>query len=357
MKTNKLIILLMTAMITMPSLAAEKENISFKAMGLQNETPLNEDNQKRLALKIEQAVAYNNAGANTAQSQLFVICPEFVTTSSDVVNTGMRNIYVVRGELSLFSRNLIDDNTFATVVLSLEGSGKTEQDCYRVMINSIRGSNPQIARFISESQQRVIEYYEKIMPQVLAKAERQMNSLAYDDALVTLSIIPECVDGYYTVSELMSKAYTKILDRNADMTINSAKTLMLKKEYLSAIDTLATVDPMSSRYEEAWQLMTEARGKIDAAEKAEAEKKMQELEAARAQEEKDRQQQMQILQMEYDAQERDKEREYELAKMMISGQQAKKYADSQAQEKIETAKENDSSGTEFKAWFSNTFLK
>ena len=295
MKAKKLITLLFMALTAYPLSAAEKENISFKAMGLQNETPLNEDNQKRLTLKIEQAVAYNNAGANTAQSQLFVIYPEFVTTSSDVVNTGMRNIYVVRGELSLFSRNLMDDNTFATVVLPLEGSGKTEQDCYRVMINSIRGSNPQIARFISESQQRVIEYYERIMPQVLAKAERQMTALEYDDALVTLSIIPECVDGYYTVSELMSKAYAKILDRNADMAINEAKTLIVKKEYMQAIEVLSTIDPMSSKYDEAWQMIAEARTKIDAVEQAEAERRLQEIEAAKAQAEQEREQQMKIL--------------------------------------------------------------
>lgn len=357
MKAKKLITLLFMALTAYPLSAAEKENISFKAMGLQNETPLNEDNQKRLTLKIEQAVAYNNAGANTAQSQLFVIYPEFVTTSSDVVNTGMRNIYVVRGELSLFSRNLMDDNTFATVVLPLEGSGKTEQDCYRVMINSIRGSNPQIARFISESQQRVIEYYERIMPQVLAKAERQMTALEYDNALVTLSIIPECVDGYYTVSELMSKAYAKILDRNADMAINEAKTLIVKKEYMQAIEVLSTIDPMSSKYDEAWQMIAEARTKIDAVEQAEAERRLQEIEAAKAQAEQEREQQMKILQMEYEAQERDKERAYELTKIALSGQQAKEYADTQAQEKIQTAVENNTDGSDFKTWFTNTFLK
>lgn len=357
MKTGKLATLLLLAFTAMPMQATEKENISFKAMGLQSETPMNADNQKRLALKIEQAVAYNNAGANTAQSQLFVIYPEFVTTSSDVVNTGMRNIYVVRGELSLFSRNLMDDNTFATVVLPLEGSGKTEQDCYRVMINSIRGSNPQIARFITESQQRVIEYYERIMPQVLAKAEKQMSALAYDDALITLSIIPECVDGYYTVSELMSKAYVKILEHDADIKINNAKTLIAKKSYIPAIDTLATVDPMCSRYEEAWQMIANTRSKIDAAEKAEAERRMQEIEAARAEAREEREHQMQVLAMEYEAQERDKERAFELSKMVIAGQQAKAYADSRTQDKIQAAIDEESGEGEFKTWFTNTFLK
>lgn len=357
MKTRRLTTLLLAAFAAVSVQATEKENISFRALGLQGETPLNADNQKRLTLKIEQAVAYNNAGANTAQSQLFVIWPEFVTTTSDVVNTGMRNVYVVRGELSLFSRNLMDDNTFATVVLPLEGSGKSEQNCYRVMINSIRGSNPQIARFIAESQQRVIEYYERIMPQVLAKAERQMTALEYDDALVTLSIIPECVDGYLTVSELMGKAYAKVLDRDADIKINNAKALVVKKSYIPAIDTLATIDPMCSRYDEAWQMIADIRTKIDEAEKAAAEERIREIEAAKAAAKEEREAEMQKLAMEYEAQERDKERAHELMKMAISGREAKEYADVQARLKIEQAMDDEKSGTEFKTWFTNTFLK
>lgn len=357
---KRYILQVIISMTVFSAVATEKESISFSALGLQGDTPLNEENGKNLTVKLQQIIAYNNAGAKTSQSRLFVIYPEFVVTNSDIVNTGMRNIYVIRGELSLFSRNLTDDNTFSTVVLRLEGSGKSEQDCYRTMINSVKGSNPKVTGFIKESQQRVIEYYDRIMPQVLAKAQKQISSLEYEDALATLSIIPECVDEYMSVSELMSRTYMNMLDRDATLKINKAKLLVAKKEYLPAMDTLSTVDPLSNHYGEACSMIESATLGIQAAERAEAERRVKEMKMQREREDQIRRDNLELQKQKLSNDDKKDERVFELAKLSLAQKQAKEYADREAAKRIESVGvSNGSNGkiSGFKQWFVDNFLK
>lgn len=362
MKKTLLIIVCIALHLTLNAASG----ISFSAMPINEGSPLDDANAQRLNVKIEQIIAYNNVGARTSMSQLFVIQPEFVVTSSDMVNTGMRNLYVVRGELTLFSRNLIDGNTFSTVVLSLEGSGKSEQDSYRVMINSVRNNNPQVVKFVKESAQRVEEYYERILPQVLTKANMLVSGLNFEEALAVLSVIPECVEGYTTVSELMTTTFIKMLDRDATLLMNQAKSHMAKKEYNEVIDVLGGVDPLSTHYKASWEMILNAVSKIEAAERQAAEEKIAALKAAQAREDsirhdkmeleklklenqdKQHQREMELEKLNFENKDKQHQREIELEKMKITAERAKEFGDNKVSE---TAKEG------FKEWFSKNFLK
>ena len=70
---------------------------------------------RTLENKVNQIISRSCAGASIASSAAFAIRPEITITSSDVVSTGMRGVYVTRGELTLYAVGLLDNNTYSSV--------------------------------------------------------------------------------------------------------------------------------------------------------------------------------------------------------------------------------------------------
>ena len=245
--------------LSIMTLSAQESRIGFSVSMNDNPNGLTDEATVALTNKINQILARNNAGTSAASSILFSIRPELIFTQSNVVNTGMRQLYVERGELTLYATNRADGNIFASVSISTEGSDKSKDFAIRKMINRINISDVRITNFIRTAQSRIEEYYATITPSLIIKAEMLAKQKRYDEAVILLSTIPETVDNYATVAELMASYYTSKIDYTAEQDINRVDVLLVKGDIDSALDILANIEPLSTFSPKAKQIVASIR--------------------------------------------------------------------------------------------------
>jgi len=243
--------------------AQSEQGVGFSSWLKNPINEFNETNTKNLQIKVDQIIARNGAGSTSALSMLFVIYPEIIITRSDVIESGLKPLYVVRGELSLFAVNKADLSNYGSVVLSIEGNGNNEQDAIRAMLNKVQPTNPVFTRFIRNAQAKVVEYFTAQTPAILAKAKSLADRHQYDDALVLLSMIPECMDNYPMIAEQMSQIYLNLQDKVATTAIQEAKSKIALRDYPLALDVLLHVDPTSKYSKEAFDLIEQVKQVID----------------------------------------------------------------------------------------------
>ena len=238
---------------------------------------ITENLARSLENKVNQIISRSCAGASIASSAAFAIRPEVVISSQDVVSTGMRGVYVSRGELTLYAVGLLDNNTYASVRIPVEGSASNNaQAALNQMILRVNISDVRIARFIQTAQQKIEEFFAKNTPILIQKADALAKKSQYDEAVAVLSLIPESVDSYTTVAARISEYYTAQIDLEATAQLHEVDVLLAQDKKTEALDILAEINPLST-------LFLQAQAKInsvyqEAVEARKAVKEQQEME-------------------------------------------------------------------------------
>ena len=257
------------------------------------------DNVARtLENKVNQIISRNCAGASIASSAVFAVRPEVIITSSNIVNAGLRDVYAIRGEVTLFAVGLLDGNTYASVILPVEGHGNTEQIAINQMIQRINISDVRIVRFIQTAQQKIEEFFVENTPVLMQKAEVLAKKGQYEEAVAVLSLIPESVSSYETVAKRISEYYTAAIDIEAEKQMNEVDVLLVKGEIEDALDILAKIDPLSTYSPNAkekinrihQQMIAERQAAKEQSEIARTERALQRAEAEKRRIEEDQRQ-------------------------------------------------------------------
>lgn len=297
---------------------AQTPKIGFTTWIMNPSYCMDEANIKMLISKVDQIIARNNAGVTTASSVMFSICPEIILNHEGVVQTGVRNVYVKRGELLLSVVSRVDGSSFASLSIALEGSGTTESAAMRGIISQINIADTRFTHFIRGAQDRIMKYYTESLPSFLTRADMYASRQQYEEAVLVLSVIPETTEGYETVAARMTDYYQKEMNITAQRQVNQAKALNAKKDRYAAIDILAEVDPLSDKADEAIKMISQILTEIKAEEKSEAEAIAKANAQAAIEKAEQAQRQMELRKMELDS-------ETKIAKYRYLG--ATKYAD------------------------------
>lgn len=281
-------ILFMATFFSVASQVSVQSRIGFSYEPGNYPEEITENVQKVLENKVNQIIARNCAGASIASSAIFAIRPEVVISSQDVVSTGMRGVYVSRGEITLYAVGLMDNNTYASVVIPVEGSAShNAQSAINQMIQRINISDIRIVRFIQTAQQKIEEFFVQNTPVLIQKSEVLAKNGQYHEAVSVLSLIPESVSSYETVAHYISQYYTAAIDIEAEQQLNEANSLLAKGNAGAALDILAQVNPLSSHSPKAQdkvnqihqQLIIERQAAKEEAEIAHAERMLEKAEA------------------------------------------------------------------------------
>ena len=233
-------------LFSMQSQNTFKSRVGFSYESGNYPVEITENLARSLENKVNQIISRNCAGASIASSAIFVIRPEFFITSSNVVNAGMRDVHAVKGEITLYAAGILDGNIYASLVLPIEGHANTEQGAITQMIQRINVSDVRIVRFIQTAQQKIEEFFVENTPILIQKSEVLAKKGQYEDAVSVLSLIPESVSSYESVSKLISEYYTAAIDIEAEKQMNEVDVLLVKGETEAALDILSKIDPLSS---------------------------------------------------------------------------------------------------------------
>ena len=176
--------------------------------------------------------------------------------------------------------NAIEKVIVAEKSIEIAGIDKTENSAYTQALRQFNPRKPEIRSFMTSAREKIIDYYAERTPVLIAKAQSLAKTGKTDEALLTLSSIPESVPEYPSVAELMSDIFLQDLNKKNESIIISAQAAYTRKDYTEALDILTTVDPLSNQFGKASKMMEQIQSTM---EENERQAKAEELERLRIQ--------------------------------------------------------------------------
>lgn len=227
--------------------------------------------------KLLQMTTQNHFGS---MSQEFVLTVKTTVADKQITPTVPAR-YIVDLDLTFYVVGVAEQVIVAQTTVNLRGLGTTDDRAYIGAINRINPRSPELRRFMESARGKIVDYYAARVPVLLAKACSLADRSEYEQALAVLGTIPESVEEYPMVAEKMTDIYIRMIDKYAAVSIRTAKSKLVTKDYEGALEELGYVDPMSARFDESCRMVDQVKAALDVREKAEMQARLDELDARR----------------------------------------------------------------------------
>lgn len=225
---------------------------------------LPEDAIKSLGVKLGQMVTQNGFGSNSSQ---FVLTANLVVLDKQATATTPVQ-FMVDLEVSVYLLDVEEGVAIDEMSFNVKGVDRLENKAMIQAINTIKPKSTKTAQFMANCRQKIIDYYNARIPVILTKSKSLADRDEYEEAIYLLSGVPECIDQYPQVADMMTQVYVKMLDRDALAAIKTAKGQIAIKNYEEAFDALEAVHPSSTHYKEAVGMINQVKQQILAKENA-----------------------------------------------------------------------------------------
>lgn len=298
-------------------LFSQERNIAITPL-LPEEVDIPESLRPMLQQKLLQIATTNGYGS---ESDDFILTANVMVLEKTAVPTVPPQINLTL-EVSLYVINRLEKVIVAEKSVQIGGIDKTENSAYTQALKQLNPRKSEIRSFMTSAREKIVEYYTEKLPALLSKAQSLADMGDTDEALAVLSTIPEVVPEYPLVAELMSEFYLKSLDTECAGILREAQGKLAVKNYEDALDLLVTVDPLSSHFQEAGQMIDSIHAVISA---EEAQQYAMEL---------------QLYQQQLELAEKAREDEVMLRKMQLEA--SYKYADQEKKQNVVVDSDGDS---------------
>ena len=215
----------------------------------------------RLLHKIEQIATAN--GVATYSDGAFIMYPAFDLFEVQTIETGMKNIIVVKAEMILSVMHVPTEMKVNSISVPLSGNGFNKSEAIVNALNKIDTQSPIYARFFSESKTRIYSYYEINCAKLLQKAKTFAAQQRYEAALAELACFPTSLPSYAQVVPVMMDIYKRYQNVRCERLIQNAKGCIALKDYSGAVEYLVQIDPESPFKSECIQLMNTIKRQVD----------------------------------------------------------------------------------------------
>lgn len=242
-------------------LFSQERNIAITPL-LPAEVDIPESLRPMLQQKLLQIATTNGFGS---ESDDFILTANVMVLEKTAVPTVPPQINLTL-EVSLYVINRLEKVIVAEKSVQIGGIDKTENSAYTQALKQLNPRKSEIRSFMTSAREKIVEYYTEKLPALLSKAQSLADMGDTDEALAVLSTIPEVVPDYPLVAELMSEFYLESLDTQCAGILREAQGKLAVKNYEDALDLLVTVDPLSSHFQEAGQMIDSIRSVISAEE-------------------------------------------------------------------------------------------
>ena len=166
-----------------------------------------------------------------------------------------------------------------TQSLTSVGTANNEASIYAQAFGKINPQSAQLRKFMLSARDKIVDYYAKRIPAILAEAEVYEKSEDYEKALALLGTVPSSLPEYPMVAERMIAVNQQMIDKFALTALAEAQSKMALRDYEGALDAVLYIDPLSTHYDEVDKLVKKVDTIYTAKEQAEAAQKRAELEA------------------------------------------------------------------------------
>lgn len=156
---------------------------------------------------------------------------------------------------------------FGSTSVECSGIGNTEGQAMTSALKNIK-SSPQLKRLVSESKDRIIDYYEINGPSIILKARTMITNHNWEGALYELSLIPQECSCYPDALMMMNTVYETHLDHEAQHVLTVAEAMWAANPYPdnapAVMAQLSKIEPDAECYPQAQALMKRVETRVKA---------------------------------------------------------------------------------------------
>lgn len=169
-------------------------------------------------------------------------------------------------EMNLYIVDAYAKTIFSSTSLTVKGLGETENKCYLNAISRMPIQSPQMAQFIEEGKNKIIEYYDHEGEAIIKKAMYLAQQKNYEEGLFWVSLIPQQSKHYDAALAAGLDIYQQYIDNLCNINLAAARTAWAaeqnSKGAYAAGEYLANILPDAKCYGEAMELYKEIKGKV-----------------------------------------------------------------------------------------------
>jgi len=208
--------------------------------------------KNNLRSKMAQILTKNGIAGSAGFSSQFIMVPNVSVLSKDVV-AGAPPKVAVNLEVAFFVGDGVNGVKYGSTAIYAKGVGSNETKAYVAALRSISSSNKELANLVETAKSRIVEYYNDNCDFILKEAESMAAQNDYDQALYTLSSVPQVTkDCFSKAQDKIGAVYKDKIDRECDILLNQATNAWNSGQDLAAAEKAARlmnqIEPESSCY-------------------------------------------------------------------------------------------------------------
>ncbi len=295
----KKILIIISLLVSYSLYAQEIDDIGKIVVGvklLPTSTDETKANKDFLQNKLMNLAA--NAGFTSYGNNAFFMIPSISVLDVQNAEGGMKNIYIITGDLYLRIQEGDDGTVFASNSFPFKGSGTSKDAALKNGIQKISYGN--MRPFFDEAKSQILNYYTAMQTKFFANAGMLASNKEYDAAIACLLSIPEelfdiyqnafkkACELYYERDEYLAEQKAKQIGEENNVVLVKARSLMASHEASNALRILWSYRITGTEQDNEYKsILHSAESMISAEEQAALAKEQREYEDRKAKEQRD----------------------------------------------------------------------
>lgn len=182
----------------------------YSSSNTPNANKVLEDKLKRIVTK------YGLASSEENVSSPFILTANAIELRKETTSTVPPHTAIVLS-VTFYVGNGVDGTLFGSCNEELKGVGNNLEQAYASAYKKININNPELAATIEQGKAKIISYYEKTAPDLIAKAKSLASSQNYSEAYELLLQIPSISTHYAQAQQLL----VSLVQQESDQTNSS----------------------------------------------------------------------------------------------------------------------------------------
>ena len=261
---KKIFSIFVAALMSATMLAAETQYLPISVYAADDTESFPQGAKAMMENKLTQLLTRNGIAGLDYMGQ-FILTVTTTPLDKDIIPGPPAKI-AEKMEMNLYIVDAYAKTIFSSTSLTVKGLGETENKCYLNAITHMPLQTPQMAQFIEEGKNKIIEYYDHEGEALLKKAAYLAGQKKYEEALFVVSLIPQQSKHYDAALAAGLDIYQQHIDNQCNINLAAARMAWAaeqnSKGAYAAGDYLANILPDAKCYDEAMELYKEIKGKV-----------------------------------------------------------------------------------------------
>ena len=255
---------MLAALMSVSMLAAETQYLPISVYAADDTESFPQGAKALVENKLTQLLTRNGIAGLDYLSQ-FVLTVSSTPLDKDVIPGPPMKISE-KMEMNLYIVDAYAKTIFSSTSFTVRGIGENENKCYMNALSHMPLQSPEVAAFINQGKNKIIEYYDHEGEALMKKAKLLAQQKNYEEALYLVSLIPQQCKHYDAAIAASLEIYQMQLDNECAINLAAARQAWAaeqnSKGAYAAGAYLEKILPDAGCYGEAMELYNEIKGKV-----------------------------------------------------------------------------------------------